>query len=89
MIETRLLAAVITCVSAIFSASSYADVITYKFSGTVTDGGNVAGVSASIGEAIILEFAYDTSTSGSPDIYDPSLVGYRDFTSPLIITLPS
>jgi hypothetical protein len=86
---SRLLGAAFACVVALISTSSYSSIIIYDFTGTVTDAGNIAGVSASIGDTIIGKFAYDTATSDSNA--DPTLGDYINFgiTPPLMITLPS
>lgn len=90
MKKSRLLGAAFACVVALISTSPYASIIIYDFTGTVTDAGNIAGVSASVGDAIIGQFAYDTSTLDS-NPGDTTIGDYRDFAivPPLMVTLPS
>jgi hypothetical protein len=89
MKKTHLFGCVLACVATIISTSPYASIVIYDFTGTVTDAGNIAGVSASIGDTIIGEFAYDTSTSDS-NPSDANIGEYIDLTitPPLMITLP-
>jgi hypothetical protein len=88
--KSRLLGAVFACVAALISTSLNAALVIYDFTGTVTDAGNIAGVSASLNDMIIGEFAYDTSTLDSKP-GDTTSGEYIDFTitPPLKITLPS
>jgi len=88
MKRSQLLGAIFACVAAPISVSSLASIIIYDIIGTVTDAGNIAGVSASLGDTIIGQFAYDTATSDSNA--DPALGAYQHpgITPPLMITLP-
>ncbi len=62
--------------------------INYNFVGTVTDAGNIGGVSASLDDQIIGNFAYDTLTPDENS--DPTIGVYHSATLPsLKITLPS
>jgi len=90
MKKSRLLGTIFACIAAIISSSPNAAVIIYDFTGIVTDAGNIAGVSASLGDMIVGEFAYDTSTLDSNPT-DATKGDYIDFTitPPLKITLPS
>jgi len=89
MRRSRLLGAAFACVVALISTSPYASIVIYDFTGTITDAGNIAGVSASLGDTIIGQFAYDTATSDSNA--DPTLGAYLHpgIIPPLMITLPS
>ena len=90
MKRSHLLGTVFACAAALISASPNAEILVYDFTGTVTDAGNIAGVSASLGETIIGEFAYDTSTLDS-NPGDATSGEYRHpgITPSLKITLPS
>jgi hypothetical protein len=87
---SRLFGAIFACVAVLISTSPYASIIIYDFTGTVTDAGEIAGVSASLDDTIIGEFAYDTSTSDSnPGDTTSGEYLHPAITPPLKITLPS
>jgi len=81
-----LIYALVLCISAL---SANATTVTYTVSGTVTDGGSIGGVSASVGDLITGEFTYDLATPDSNP--DPAFGDYIDpiITPPLKITLPN
>jgi hypothetical protein len=90
MKKSRLLGAVFACVAALISTTPSASILIYDFTGTVTDAGNIAGVSASLDDTIIGEFAYDTSTSDSnPGDTTSGEYLHPGITPPTKNTLPS
>jgi hypothetical protein len=72
------------------STPPYAEIRTYDFTGTVTDAGNIAGVSALVGDTITGEFSYESSTpdSNPSDSTDGAYVNFG-IRPPLKVTLPS
>jgi len=90
MKKPRLLGVVFSCVLITYAFSVSAEIITYNFTGTVTDAGNIGGVSASVDDVITGEFTYDTATLDS----NPGDTTAGDYinstiTPPLKIILPS
>lgn len=88
MKKSYFLVCIFTCVAAFASMSLQAAAVTYAFTGTVTDAGNIAGISASVGDSITGSFTYDTSTPDS-NTSDGTIGEYNSVTPPpLNITLP-
>lgn len=59
---------VLTVISIVFCTltQSHAGVLTYDFSGVITDGGMVGGLAGATGEAISGEFSYETTAFSAP-----------------------
>lgn len=90
MKKSRLLGGVFAFVAAVVSTAPCASIITYNFTGTVIDPGVIAGVSASLGDMIVGEFSYESSTLDSNPgdstegwYFNPGII------PPLKVTLPS